>query len=64
MVPERVSVDDAYRAMFEFLEGYLERTRADEIGALLGCMNLAGDGQPMDPAIWDDWMEAVRKVTS
>jgi hypothetical protein len=45
--------------MFRFLEGYFERTGADEIGALLGGLATDEDGQPMDPAAWDDWLAAV-----
>lgn len=56
----------AYRAMFRFLENYWERGgRNDEdIAALLGSMNLdtfPGD-EPADPAMWDDWLEAIDEV--
>jgi hypothetical protein len=57
-----VSVGDAYRAMFGFLEAYFERTRADEVAILLGSMNLADDGKPMDPAMWQDWLIAVQNA--
>lgn len=59
----KISVDDAYRAMFRFLEGYIDRTKADEIAALLGSMALADDGVPMDPAMWNDWLAAVRTLS-
>lgn len=49
----------AYLAMFRFLEAYYERTGADEIGALLGGLAMNEDGQPMDPAAWEDWLTAV-----
>ncbi len=55
---------DAYRAMIGFLEDYFARTRADEIGILLGGLALNQDGQPMDPACWHDWMIAVDRVKS
>jgi len=61
---ERISVNDAYRAMFRFLEAYFERTKADEVAVLLGSMNLADDGKPMDPAMWQDWLVAVREAIS
>lgn len=54
----------AYRAMFEFLQSYYERTGADEIGALLGSMQLLNDGVPADSALWDDWLLAVEKISS
>jgi hypothetical protein len=30
-----------------------------ELGGLLGCMSLLGDGDPADPALWEDWEKAV-----
>ena len=61
---ELVSIRDAYRAMFGFLEAYFERTKADELAVLLGSMNLADDGKPMDPAMWQDWLMAVQRAIS
>jgi hypothetical protein len=57
---DRISVRDAYRAMFCFLEAYFERTKADEITVLLGSLDLAEDGGPMDLAMWQDWLTAVQ----
>jgi hypothetical protein len=54
----------AYKAMFRFLEKYYALTNADEIGALLGSISMEvfqGDG-PADPAMWGDWLEAIREV--
>lgn len=34
----------AYTAMYEFLVGYYERTKSDDVGALLGGMSLLADG--------------------
>ena len=52
----------AYTAMYEFLVGYYERTKSDDVGALLGGMSLLDDGSPADPAIWIDWKESVEKA--
>lgn len=52
----------AYQAMLAFLEKYYDMTHADEVGGLLGSMQLIEDGKPADPAIWDDWIEAVDLV--
>ena len=52
----------AYQAMTAFLEKYYSLTHAGEVGALLGSMQLMEDGRPADPAIWDDWLEAVRSL--
>lgn len=61
---EMISEEQAYQAMFRFLEKYYELTQADDIGDLLGGMNreMFKDGYPADPAIWDDWKTAVREV--
>ncbi len=54
--------EEAYRAMFAFLEATWERTgRGDELGALLGGLALDADGRPMDPAAWTDWLAAVEQ---
>ena len=53
---------EAYLAMFEFLASLYERTRSDELGALLGGMSLLEDGVTADPAVWQDWMQSVQKA--
>lgn len=54
----------AYKAMFRFLEKYYALSKSDEIGILLGSMNLEiFEGEkPADPALWDDWLEAIYEV--
>lgn len=52
----------AFEAMFVFLEEYYSLTGADDIGALLGSLNLAEDGRPMDVAMLNDWRRAVEVV--
>lgn len=61
---EMISEEQADKAIFRFLEKYYELTQADEIGSLLGSMNLElfADGRPADPAMWDDWQIALREV--
>jgi hypothetical protein len=59
---EKLSTDGAYRAMFRFLEVYYDRTGSDQLGALLGGLAIDEDGQPMDPAAWEDWLAAVDDV--
>ncbi len=65
-----ISVGDAYRAMFEFLDAYWKRgSRAgldDPIGCLLSDIQYGdklGPTKTADPAQWPDFLEAVRKVT-
>jgi hypothetical protein len=49
----------AYAAMFRFLEQLYLRTKSDELGGLLGGMSMLEDGFPADPAIVNDWRQAV-----
>jgi hypothetical protein len=49
----------AYLAMFAFLEAEYRLASSDEIGALLGSMSLLPDGSPADPAIKKQWAEAM-----
>jgi hypothetical protein len=50
----------AYLAMFAFLEAHYQRSKADDVGALLGSMSLLPDGTPTDAAIERDWAVAVQ----
>jgi hypothetical protein len=56
--------EQAYLAMYSFLEGHYERSRADDVGALLGSMSLLPDGRPADPAFVEDWRLAVEAALS
>ena len=51
---------DAYLAMFAFLENMYRRTNSDYLGGLLGSMCLLEDGSTADPAMWSDWLEALK----
>jgi len=50
---------NAYQTMFRFLEDRYRRLPSDALGGLLGEMQLAEDGEPFDPAIGQEWDEAV-----
>lgn len=60
----KISTLDAYKAMFKFLEAYYERgqRRSDDIGALLGSMQLDSDQKPFDMALESDWARAIEQV--
>ncbi|MFK8031986.1 MAG: hypothetical protein AB8G18_17280 [Gammaproteobacteria bacterium] len=62
MTDETLTVKQAYLAMYSFLENYYTVTKSDEIGGLLGSMSLLSDGVTADPAISQEWQEAVAKV--
>jgi len=57
-----LSKQEAYAAMYAFLEAIYDRTESDELGALLGGMSLLEDCETADPAAWHDWESAIRKV--
>lgn len=52
----------AYRAMVFFLEKYYNNTKSDEIAGFLGSMSISEDGKPMDSALWDEWLEAIKNI--
>lgn len=61
-MPAMLTVEEAYGAMYRYLQRLLERTGSREIAGLLGEMSLLEDGTTVDPAAWSDWLEAVRDV--
>lgn len=52
--------EQAFKAMVFFLERYFERTHSDDVGALLGDLQLLDDGLTADPAVWPEWLECLR----
>jgi len=49
--------------MFFYLDAYFERNLNAELGSVLGDLQLLEDGSPADPAVTQDWKQAVRKAT-
>lgn len=49
---------EAYLAMFAFLEAHYQRGSSDDIGALLVALSLLPDGTFADGAMAKDWREA------
>lgn len=54
----------AYKIMFRFLEDRYSRLPSDDLGALLGELNLREHGNPCDLAIIEDWERAAAGVES
>lgn len=52
----------AFEAMRLFLEDYFVRTQSEDVGSLLGDLHILEDGEPSDPAAWDDWLRCLRRV--
>jgi hypothetical protein len=53
---------EAYSAMTRFLEIFYGETRSDDVGGLLGEMEMLSDGSSRDPAAWSSWLDCVRDV--
>lgn len=52
---------EAFAAMSPFLAQYYRRA-GNDMETLIADIALEADGQPLDPAAWDDWLECVRTV--
>ena len=59
MEEERLTIDEAYRAMFHFLDAYWQRTQSDDLAGLLGGLSKLPDGCSADPAADKDFLKAV-----
>jgi hypothetical protein len=57
-----LTIEQAYRAMLAFLEREVSLTESSDLADLLSGYRLDGDGRTADPAIWDEWLEAVGRV--
>jgi hypothetical protein len=57
----------AFQAMRRFLRNYYERGDRS-VGDLLGDIDTDsdfwGDGSPVDPAQWNDWLQAIKETTA
>jgi hypothetical protein len=58
----RLTVYQAYLAMYKYLEELYRLTKSDDLAGFLGGMSLLPDGQPADPAVWTDWNRIVQEV--
>jgi hypothetical protein len=59
---DTLTVEQAYRAMLAFLAREVELTECSDLADLLAGYRLDGAGRTNDPALWDEWMEAVGTV--
>jgi hypothetical protein len=57
-----MTVEQAYRAMLAFLQREVELTESSDLADLVSEYKLGPDGQTRDPALWEEWLEAVGKV--
>jgi len=59
---QTLTVEQAYRAMLAFLEREVELTECGDLADLLAGYRLDQDGRTKDPALWDEWLEAVGRA--
>ena len=64
MKKKLLSSEQAFQAMFAFLNDYYQRTAGKaELGDVLGDIQVNNsDGMPADPAAWADWISAIDAV--
>jgi len=64
MDEQKLTIEQAYRAMFYFLEHEYDLTKSDELGGMLSSLSweIWADGGPADPGAWEEWLEAVQKA--
>ena len=48
-----------FNAMSNFLEKYYYETNSDDIGSLLSSMQFLHDEEPIDSALWNDWIRIL-----
>ena len=58
MNDDRVTPTEAYMAMYAFLSKQYD-LGCEELGSILGSMSLLPDGAVADPALAQDWIEAI-----
>lgn len=59
---ETLTVEQAYRAMLAFLEHEVELTESSDLADLLAGYRFDNAGRMSDPAVWDEWLEAVARA--
>ncbi|KQY14752.1 hypothetical protein ASD28_24875 [Massilia sp. Root133] len=57
-----LTVEQAYRAMLAFLEREVALTESSDLADLLAGYRLDEDGRTSDPALWEEWLEAVGRA--
>src|SRR5579862_4946579 len=55
-----MTILQAFKAMICFLEDYYNKTLSDDVGSLLGDIQLLDDDKgTWDPAAWNDWLAVL-----
>ena len=58
----KLTTREAYLSMFIFLDELYKSAKLDDLGWLLSGMSLLEDNNPVDPAMWEIWLESIEKA--
>jgi len=58
-INDPITIEQAYRAMLVFLGREADLTESSDLADLLAEYAVDDTGQPRDPAVWDEWLDAV-----
>lgn len=66
MNEKTLTLEQAYRAMYYFLENEFKFMSPNELDGLLSSMSwdITGGHGPGDPGAWEDWLAAVNEALS
>ena len=59
---EKLTEQEAYMAMYDFLEHHFKILDSDVLAMLLSGLSLLPDGDSMDSAMKREWLASVKKV--
>ncbi len=60
---EKLTYLESFKAMNCFLVKHYEQTSSEDIGSLLGEIQLLEDGKTADPAAWEDWINCIQLIS-
>lgn len=58
----KLTVKEAFLAMFRFLEYQYEMTNSEGISDLLGDLQIMEDGFPVDQGDWEVWLQSIHDI--
>jgi hypothetical protein len=61
MMDDQLTEREAFIALKLFLDQYYDRA-GNDLETLIADITLEDDGQPLDPAAWDDWLRCVAQA--
>jgi hypothetical protein len=59
---KKLTIMEAYKAMYYYLENLYNLTKSEDLADFLSNMMLLEDESTADPAYWDDWLNAIKKL--